>query len=268
MTHLTYKTPAGRRSPTVRGTVTANVVRSMKKPSSYIKAYALLFFLTASAIPTGLFGTNEAYVYGPKELGDIFKNALTLGLKLSPFDDMVQRHSARHRTDWRLISSIIYAESRFQHDAVSPMGARGLMQVMPIAAKQQGESLSDKPEENIRTGIRHFLWGKEKLIGNTEDDEISLALAAYNAGLGHVRDAQILAKKMGKSTRSWKNIRAMLLLLEQPQYYKDAKYGYVKGTETVAYVAKVKKQYKNYRDLFPKKSQIVKAIANSNKSDV
>ncbi len=206
----------------------------------------------AIALPTGLFGSNQTYRYVPDALRAFFETSFAPGTRLSPFDSLIQEHAMKHSMDWRLVASMIYAESRFQYDAVSPAGARGLMQIMPSVAKEHGVSVPERPEQNLQAGIGHFLWGKRKLKGRTPEDALQLSLAAYNAGLGHIRDAQKLALQLGKSPRLWKDVSAGLVLLENPEYYEKAQYGYVNGTQTVEYVGRVLKKYELYQNLYPK----------------
>lgn len=171
--------------------------------------------------------------------------------RISPYDEIIHRNASNHQIDWRLIASMIHTESSFRKDAVSPAGAQGLMQIMPAVAREQGVASARHPEENIRAGIVHYKRFAQLIRGKSPEDTLALSLAAYNAGLGHVRDAQRLAKRMKINHRSWKNVHRMLLLLEEPFYYKEATYGFCKGTETVEYVSRVLKKYATYRAKFP-----------------
>ncbi|MBX7143827.1 MAG: lytic transglycosylase domain-containing protein [Oligoflexia bacterium] len=80
-----------------------------------------------------------------------------------------------------LIRSVIHAESAFQSSAVSPKGARGLMQLMPALAHEYGVKNSFDPAQNILAGTRYLA----SLLSNYRGD-LKLALAAYNAGPGAV----------------------------------------------------------------------------------
>jgi membrane-bound lytic murein transglycosylase F len=172
--------------------------------------------------------------------------------RISPYDPIIVRHARTFGLDWRLVASMISIESSFRHDAVSPAGALGLMQIMPVVAREHGSEFSAHPEENIRTGVTHFVSQLKRIKGKTSSDAIKLSLAAYNVGIGHLRDAQNLAIENGLSPRVWDDVSQMLPLLEIPDYYGEAKYGYCQGSEAVEYVARVMQKYRNYQSLYPK----------------
>jgi membrane-bound lytic murein transglycosylase F len=73
----------------------------------------------------------------------------------------------------------------------------------------------------------------------TEEDRIRIALAAYNVGQGHLLDARNLARRKGRDPEKWASLAETLPLLRDERYYRDALYGYCRGTEPVAYVHRV-----------------------------
>ncbi|MGA3081651.1 MAG: lytic transglycosylase domain-containing protein [Terracidiphilus sp.] len=99
--------------------------------------------------------------------------------KLSPADlgEMLAKAGHEHNLDVDLLASLVKAESGGNARAVSPAGARGLMQLMPGTAKDLGVDDSFKPEENVRGGTAYL----DSLL-TLYHDNLSLALAAYNAG--------------------------------------------------------------------------------------
>jgi len=105
----------------------------------------------------------------------------------------------------------------------------------------------------------------KRIKGRRLSDKLKLSIAAYNAGLSHLRDAQILTRKLGKNPFKWNDVKEGLLMLENPLYYKEAKYGYCKGTETVNYVEKVLQRYQGYKNRYPKNAII---LANDHKKDL
>lgn len=153
------------------------------------------------------------------------------------------RNSAyQHGFDWRLIAAMIYQESGFNPNAVSYYGASGLMQLMPNTAASLGlprENIYD-PGKNIAAGVK-YLKRMYDLFEDVSDDteRIKLALASYNAGIGHVLDARKLAEDQALDKDVWDSIGSMLILLTKKEYYSQVKYGYCNGKETNNYVNNV-----------------------------
>lgn len=88
----------------------------------------------------------------------------------------------QHEVDPSIVKAIIMAESSYNPKAVSNKGARGLMQLMPVTARELGVKNSFDPVQNIDGGVRYFKMLMDRYKGNVE-----LALAAYNAGIGKVQ---------------------------------------------------------------------------------
>jgi hypothetical protein len=99
------------------------------------------------------------------------------------FSPIIFQAASRYRVDASLIKAIIMAESRYNPQAISKMGAKGLMQLMPTTAKALGVEDAFNPEHNVNGGAKYF----RQLLDQFEGD-VKLALAAYNAGSKHVKD--------------------------------------------------------------------------------
>jgi hypothetical protein len=97
------------------------------------------------------------------------------------FDLIIHDASRRHKVDSAIVRAIILAESRYNIYAISSKGARGLMQLMPVTAKELGVENSFNPVQNINAGVKYF-----KRLLNRFDGDVKLSLAAYNAGIGRV----------------------------------------------------------------------------------
>jgi hypothetical protein len=92
-------------------------------------------------------------------------------------DELVREASEKHQLDADFISSVIHAESGFNTRAVSPKGARGLMQLMPDTASKLGVSNAFDPGANVEGGTRYLRGLLERY-----NFDVPKALAAYNAG--------------------------------------------------------------------------------------
>ncbi|MDP2689883.1 MAG: transglycosylase SLT domain-containing protein [Deltaproteobacteria bacterium] len=92
-------------------------------------------------------------------------------------DEMIYLSAARHGIDPALVMAVVRAESDYDSRAVSAVGARGLMQLMPETARLMGVVDIHDPEDNIEGGIRYLSRLLEKF-----EWKVPLALAAYNAG--------------------------------------------------------------------------------------
>jgi len=173
------------------------------------------------------------------------------GDALSPYDDMVKQHVIPYGFDWRLIVAQMYQESEFNPKAKSWAGAKGLMQVMPITARQLGVTDLVNPDNGIEAGVRYMDWLSKRFETELlKTESIMFSLASYNAGLGHVRDARRLAKQKGWDNNLWfDNVEKAMLLLSKREYAKKARHGYVRGTEPVKYVREINRRLKAYIQL-------------------
>jgi soluble lytic murein transglycosylase len=97
------------------------------------------------------------------------------------FDRLIRAACARYGVEFELVKAVIKAESAFNPLAISRAGARGLMQLMPATAADHGVADIHSPRQNIDGGVRHLRLLLERFAGN-----VTLALAAYNAGAGAV----------------------------------------------------------------------------------
>jgi soluble lytic murein transglycosylase-like protein len=104
--------------------------------------------------------------------------------KLVLFHQTITDISNKYGVDPELVEALVAVESGFNTHAISPKGARGLMQLMPATAKRYGMKNEQElhiPAKNIDMGVRHL-----KDLLNLHNGQISLAIASYNAGQGAV----------------------------------------------------------------------------------
>lgn len=171
------------------------------------------------------------------------------GREISPWDDIVREHAQTYGLDWRLILAQIYQESSFNPQAHSWAGARGLMQIMPRTAQQLGvEADLTDPETSIAAGIRYLDWLRDRFEDDLQvHDRMWFMLAAYNAGIGHVRDARRLAAELGYDRDRWfDNVEIAMEKLSRREYFQHASHGYVRGHEPVGYVRNIRERYLAY----------------------
>ena len=99
------------------------------------------------------------------------------GIDMTKYGPLIQKASDKYKVDYSLVKAVIKAESNFNHKAVSPKGAQGLMQLMPKTASTLQVRDSFEPESNIEGGVKYL-----KYLMNVYNGHLPLALAAYNAG--------------------------------------------------------------------------------------
>ena len=174
------------------------------------------------------------------------------GGKISHFDQYFMAYARDIRWDWRLLAAQCYQESTFDPRAVSFAGAKGLMQIMPGTADHLGVSRSKlyEPEDNIAAAVK-YIGQLQRTFSDVHDqyERTNFVLAAYNGGAHHIRDAMALAKRDGKNPHRWSDVSPYVLKLATPQYYRDpiVKYGYMRGSETVDYVSKIRQRHAGYQ---------------------
>ena len=175
--------------------------------------------------------------------------------QLSPYDDIIKKEAASLNWDWRLISSIIYQESKFENYKVSWAGAYGIFQFMPSTAESYGISRASNANQQIRAGIRKLTKNYKQWLKVIPDSTEAkyFTIATYNAGRGHIDDARYLADYNGKDQNKWfNNVDSMALKLSKPKYYhqKNVRYGYLRGIETYNYVYEIIKRFEEYKLAF------------------
>ncbi|MBS2022585.1 MAG: transporter substrate-binding domain-containing protein [Deltaproteobacteria bacterium] len=178
---------------------------------------------------------------------------------LSPYDPLVMKYAEQNSFDWRLVAAQIYQESRFDPKRKSHVGAQGLFQIMPPTAKGLGITDPTDPEQSIRGGLKYMLQLAKHF--NDVPDEIEryrFALAAYNAGFGHIDDARRLTRAARKDDTHWREVAPWLLKLADKKYSSKVRFGYCRGIEPVDYVRSIDERYAGYAQLVPLKKEVKK----------
>lgn len=152
-----------------------------------------------------------------------------------------KKAAGRHGVDWRLLAAQAYQESHWNRKAKSPTGVRGIMMLTRRTAASLGVKNRLDPVQSINGGAKYLSRLKGRLpeeIG--QPDRTFVALAAYNIGLGHVKDARILARRQGRDPNRWQALRSVFPLLTKKQHYKTLRHGYARGHEPVRYVERIR----------------------------
>lgn len=147
-----------------------------------------------------------------------------------------------------LLAALAYQESYWNPAAKSPTGVRGMMMLTRGTAKDMGVSDRTNAEQSIRGGAKYLALLKDKFSQKIAEPDLTwFALAAYNLGSGHVRDAMKLARDYGDGSSSddryWLNIKPYLLKLRDPAWHEKTYYGYARGDEAVHYVENIRSYY-------------------------
>ncbi len=167
---------------------------------------------------------------------------------LSPYDALVQPIADELGVDWKLVVAIMAQESRFDPFAESWAGAVGLMQVLPRFTDFADYELYDE-ELNIREGIRILKEHLDHYSYLDSTNQIQLALATYNSGMGHVADARRIAIDHNRDPNNWEHVEDGLLKLMHREYYMHARHGFARGIETSNYVREVMNRYRMYQTI-------------------
>lgn len=149
------------------------------------------------------------------------------------YDDLIIKYAEQYSVDPFLVASVIFVESRYIADAVSPKDAIGLMQILPSTGEWAAEriKLDDYEEEQLfdsEVNIQMGCWYLGFLDSQFPDSR-ELILASYNGGIGNVK--------------KW---------LANKEYSKDGKkLDHIPFRETRNYVVKVQEAYKIYQEVYP-----------------
>ncbi|MDR2971284.1 MAG: transglycosylase SLT domain-containing protein [Bacteroidales bacterium] len=174
---------------------------------------------------------------------------------ISQFDAIVQKYAQQYNLDWRFVSSIIYQETKFISGLTGKGGSYGLMQLMPVTMDYYGISEDDDDEANIRVGIQHINSIRKSFDDiENEEEKLYFVAAAYNAGRGHIFDAQRLCAKYEENFNNWNDVSKYLILKARREYANDSvvKSGFFPGAYTVNYAYQVMSRYSAYKAAFTK----------------
>jgi membrane-bound lytic murein transglycosylase F len=175
---------------------------------------------------------------------DIHKFLRRIKTRLPPYKDFFIDAAQKNNISPSVLAAQSYQESHWNRKAKSPTGVRGLMMLTQPVAKSLGVTNRLHARQNIYAGAKFHAKMKKMIPSVKEPDRTWLALAAYNIGRGHFRDAQALARKLKKDPDKWYEMKEVLPLLSKKEYYQNLQYGYARGNEPVRYVMRIR----NYED--------------------
>ena len=163
---------------------------------------------------------------------------------LPRFTELFRQAQLATGLDWRLLAALAYQESKWDPQARSPTGVRGIMMLTADTADTLGVGNRLDPRQAIPAAANYLI----QLIDNLPEriqgpDRLWLALAAYNVGAAHLEDARMLAQRQGLNPSTWVDVKHMLPSLSDPQVFQDLKSGFARGGEPVSFVDSVRGYY-------------------------
>ena len=142
---------------------------------------------------------------------------------------------------WTLLAAQAYQESRWNRNAMSPTGVRGLMMLTRATASDVGVENRLDPHKSIAGGAQYLAWLYQRVPKQVaEPDRTFVALAAYNVGIGHIKDARLLATRLKRNPNRWHDLKSVLPLLAKKKYYVTLPHRYARGWEPVQYVKRIR----------------------------
>lgn len=181
--------------------------------------------------------------------------------RLPLYAEQFKKYSELYQVPWTLIAAVAYQESKWDHKAVSHTGVRGLMQITELTAEHIGIVDRNDPVESIRGGAFYLRHLFDKTAPNlTTMQRWAHALAAYNIGWGHFRDAYKLALQMNKDPYRWNDLREVLPKLEDANVYIELNYGFARGNEAVEFVENVFSYYHLLNENYSSEDELFKLL--------
>jgi membrane-bound lytic murein transglycosylase MltF len=161
-----------------------------------------------------------------------------------------QKYSDQYDVDWLLMVAQGYQESQLNQSVKSPVGAIGVMQVMPKTGKDLGVGDIKAVEANIHAGVKYLRWMIDQYYEKepmTKLDKALFAFASYNAGAGRISQLRTEAAKRGLDPNVW---------FHNVEYVAAEKI----GAETVTYVANIYKYYIAYKLIMEARTEKEQAL--------
>ena len=164
--------------------------------------------------------------------------------------ELFRRYSDKYSMDYLLMAAQGFQESRLNQDAKSPVGAIGIMQLMPATGKDMKVSDIHETEANIHAGVKYIRFMVDQYFAKEPMDDrnkVLFAFASYNAGIGRIQGFRRIAAERGLNPNVWFGNVEMIAAEKI-------------GMETVTYVANIYKYYIAYRLLIDQNNERHKAM--------
>ena len=172
---------------------------------------------------------------------------------ISVYDPYFIKFAEKIKWDWCWIAAVARQESKFNPNATSWMGAQGLMQLMPNTGRKIAGHNVDlyDPETSVEIACKYLNKISQSYTEvKDKEEKIKFTLASYNAGVGHIKDAQALAEKNGKNPNLWSEVEPYIRLKSNALYYNDpvVKHGYLHGSGVCKFVDEIFEYKTRYRN--------------------
>jgi membrane-bound lytic murein transglycosylase MltF len=213
------------------GEIAWMIRKDSPKLKAQISAFAAKY---GQATPFGA-GLVKKYAGGTR-----YVKAATSPAEMKKFEQTValfRKYGERYDMDYLLMMAQGYQESRLDQGAKSPVGAIGVMQVMPATGQDMKTGDITQLEPNIHAGVKYMRFMRDQFFRDEPMDALNKTLfsfAAYNAGPGRIRDLRIRAEKRGLDPNVWLNNVEVIAAQRI-------------GAETVTYVSNIYKYYVAYK---------------------
>ncbi len=160
--------------------------------------------------------------------------------RLPKWQRLFKQYAREHDMPWTLLAAVAYQESKWDQQARSYTGVRGLMQITTKTAQQLGIEDREDPQQSIKGAAFYLKYLYDKTPKNASSYERwTHALAAYNMGWAHLRDARKLAEALNYNSLRWYEFKKVIPKLEHEKYYSKLTFGFARGRETVEFVDSV-----------------------------
>ena len=134
---------------------------------------------------------------------------------------LIRQVAIEYQMDWHLLAAMSYQESRWDPNATSPTGVRGMMMLTKPTARELGVENRLDVTQSLRGGARYLKDLKRRLPKRLQEpDRTWMALAAYNVGLGHLEDARVLTERQGGNPDLWRDVMQSYRFYKSPNTTK------------------------------------------------